>query len=178
MDVPGIRHCIMVLTRMHHRRRWFLHASGHSKMGNIQRSQHQQNETEAKRPVQKARRGSIADHQAETGPWGPAGQVTISRSRGAREIHPTNKSCGLVALPASRSISATILIAGCGTSLVTDALSALQPFLRTSCGQASGAARLHRTGRPLWNPPAVRQRRKSLRGNRLAVRRFRDAALA
>jgi hypothetical protein len=51
MDVPGIRHSIMGLTRMHYRRRWFLHASGHSKMGNIQRSQHQQKETEAKRPV-------------------------------------------------------------------------------------------------------------------------------
>jgi len=64
MDVPGIRHGIMGLTRMHHRRRWFLLARGHSKMGDIQRSQHHQNETDAKRPVQKAIMGSIADHQA------------------------------------------------------------------------------------------------------------------
>jgi hypothetical protein len=68
MDVPGIRLCIMGLTRMHHRRHWFLHASGHSRMGNIQRSQHQQNETDAKRPVQKARMGSIADYQSDDRP--------------------------------------------------------------------------------------------------------------
>ena len=122
MDIPRTSHGFVGLPGVHHSRRWFMPDSGHTNMGDIQRSQHDKRETEAQRPAQTAKRGSIAFHQVEIGIGGTLGKSRFRAIRARRTTtSPPVASPGLAAVLASCKVSATALIAACGTGLAAAA---------------------------------------------------------
>ena len=106
MDIPRTSHGFVGLPGVHHRRRWFMLDSGHTNMGDIQRSQHDKRKTEAQRPAQTAKRGSIAFHQVKIGIGGTLGKSRFRVIRARR----TNTSDRLQPFSSSSRKSLEIVI--------------------------------------------------------------------